>query len=550
MSRPAHPCPKVLSFGEILWDIFGDRETIGGAPFNVAAHLAQFGIQSHFYSRIGSDRRGSLARHRLLDLGVSDTWLQVDPTRATGRVNVSLDAAGQPSYAIGADAAWDAIEAPTPPIADELVIENFSALVCGTLAQRSKGNQRALAAIRAILPGVPVFYDVNLRGSETPLATVLQTLPGTTLVKMNEAEMVAIAEKILGRVPPAEDFYSALHDRYGVRVLLCTRGAEGCPVHHEGGDAFTSPVRPVEVACNPLIATIYPTNKTTKLNHFHAWFPGGIVIGGLVSYALNATGFGWKVQFASMALPLAVYGFMFVGQKFPRTERVEQGISTGAMFAACVRPGFLLMVACMMMTAATELGPGQWIPDILSHAGVSGILVLVWITGLMAVGRQFAGPFVHKLSSTGMLLMSAVLSAAGLYLMSKTTGSLLFASATIFAFGVCFFWPTMLGYVSENYPKTGALGLAIMGGAGMLSAGYMVPMIGKFYDQGILARLPAGADLATATMDIQSAAGLETLGKVAVVPVVLAVVFLGFWFSAEEKNKVSHCRGPLPKRSK
>ena len=361
MSRPAHPCPKVLSFGEILWDIFGDRETIGGAPFNVAAHLAQFGIQSHFYSRIGSDRRGSLARHRLLDLGVSDTWLQVDPTRATGRVNVSLDAAGQPSYAIGADAAWDAIEAPTPPIADELVIENFSALVCGTLAQRSKGNQRALAAIRAILPGVPVFYDVNLRGSETPLATVLQTLPGTTLVKMNEAEMVAIAEKILGRVPPAEDFYSALHDRYGVRVLLCTRGAEGCPVHHEGGDAFTSPVRPVEVACNPLIATIYPTNKTTKLNHFHAWFPGGIVIGGLVSYALNATGFGWKVQFASMALPLAVYGFMFVGQKFPRTERVEQGISTGAMFAACVRPGFLLMVACMMMTAATELGPGQWI---------------------------------------------------------------------------------------------------------------------------------------------------------------------------------------------
>ncbi len=283
----------------------------------------------------------------------------------------------------------------------------------------------------------------------------------------------------------------------------------------------------VEAACNPLIATIYPTNKTTKLNHFHVWFPGGIVIGGLISYALGAAGFGWKVQFASMALPLAVYGFMFIGQKFPRTERVEQGVSTGDMFAACVRPGFLFMVACMMMTAATELGPGQWIPNILSHAGVSGILVLVWITGLMAVGRQFAGPFVHKLSPAGMLLMSAVLSAAGLYLMSKTTGGMLFASATIFAFGVCFFWPTMLGYVSENYPKTGALGLAIMGGAGMLSAGYMVPLIGKFYDQGILARLPAGADVATATMDIQSAAGLETLGKVAVVPVVLAVVFLG-----------------------
>lgn len=251
------------------------------------------------------------------------------------------------------------------------------------------------------------------------------------------------------------------------------------------------------------------------------------MIGGLVSYALNAAGFGWKVQFASMALPLAVYGFMFIGQKFPRTERVAQGVSTRDMFAACVRPGFLLMVACMMMTAATELGPGQWIPNILSHTGVSGILVLVWITGLMAVGRQLAGPFIYKLSPIGMLLMSAALSAVGLYLMSKTTGGMLFASATIFAFGVCFFWPTMLGYVSENYPKTGALGLAVMGGAGMLSAGYMVPVIGKLYDQGILARLPAGSDIATVSTDIQSAAGLETLGKVAVVPIVLAVIFLG-----------------------
>lgn len=295
----------------------------------------------------------------------------------------------------------------------------------------------------------------------------------------------------------------------------------------------------VEAACNPLIATIYPNNKTTKLNHFHVWFPGGIVIGGLISFALAQAGFGWKVQFASMALPLVVYGFMFMGQSFPRTERVEQGVSTGDMFAACVRPGFLLMVACMTMTAATELGPGQWIPNILSHAGVSGILVLVWITGLMAVGRQFAGPFVHKLSPTGMLLMSAVLSAAGLYLMSKTTGGMLFASATIFAFGVCFFWPTMLGYVSENYPKTGALGLAIMGGAGMLSAGYMVPVIGKLYDQGIRERLPAGTDLTAASMDIQSAAGLETLGRVAIVPVVLAVIFLALLLVRRSEKKAA-----------
>ncbi len=282
----------------------------------------------------------------------------------------------------------------------------------------------------------------------------------------------------------------------------------------------------VEAACNPLIATIFPNDKTTKLNHFHVWFPGGIVIGGMVSFVLEKAGLGWKAQFASMALPLVVYGFMFFKQDFPRTERVQQGVSTGDMFAACVRPGFLLMVACMVMTAATELGPQQWVPSILTNAGVSGVLVLVWITGLMAVGRQFAGPFVHKLSPIGMLIMSAVLSALGLFAMSRAGGGMLFAAATLFAFGVCFFWPTMLGFVSENFPRTGALGLAIMGGVGMLSASYMVPLIGRSYDKGIALRLPPGADPAKASMDIQAAAGLHTLGNVAVVPAALAMVFI------------------------
>jgi MFS family permease len=282
----------------------------------------------------------------------------------------------------------------------------------------------------------------------------------------------------------------------------------------------------VEAACNPMIATIYPKDKTTKLNHFHVWFPGGIVIGGVVAFLLGKMGLGWKAQFASMLIPLGIYGFMFFRQDFPRTERVQQGVSTGAMWAECFRPGFLLMVACMFMTAATELGPQQWVPNIFDNAGYSGALVLSWITLLMALGRQFAGPFVHRLAPSGMLLTSAILSALGLYAMSQTSGILLLGSATIFAFGVCFFWPTMLGFVNEQYPKTGALGLAVMGGAGMLSASQMVPLIGRFYDKGIAARLPAGADPTGAAISIQAAAGLETLGKVAVLPCVLAVIFL------------------------
>jgi len=193
------------------------------------------------------------------------------------------------------------------------------------------------------------------------------------------------------------------------------------------------------------------------------------------------------------------------------------------------------------LTAATEFGAENWIPAIMSNAGVSGILVLVWITGLQWLGRQFAGVFVHRVSPPGMLVFSAILSALGLYAMSHTTGVMLFAAATIFAVGVCFFWPTMLGTVSERFPKTGALGLAIMGGAGMLSASFIVPLVGRWFDKAIAARVPAGqtaeafkaaapgSDLATQWTQIQASAGLESLGKLVMIPSILAIVFFGLF---------------------
>jgi MFS family permease len=174
----------------------------------------------------------------------------------------------------------------------------------------------------------------------------------------------------------------------------------------------------------------------------------------------------------------------------------------------------------------------------MDNAGVSGTLVLTLITALMWAGRQTAGVVVHRVSSLGMLLFSAILATAGLYVMSHSSGAMLFVSAAIFALGVCFFWPTMLGTVSERFPNTGALGLAIMGGAGMLSASFVVPYVGRFYDNGIAARLASGEtvdSLAAAAKgtetaihwsSIQSSAGLEALGKVAILPAALAVVFL------------------------
>jgi MFS family permease len=306
----------------------------------------------------------------------------------------------------------------------------------------------------------------------------------------------------------------------------------------------------VEAACNPLITTLFPDNKTTKLNHFHVWFPGGIVIGGVMAYLLEKAGFGWKVEFATMLVPLAIYGVMFLGQTFPKTERVQQGVSYGSMLTACLNPLFLLMVVCMFMTATTELGSTTWIPNILTSAGVPGILVLAWINGLMAFGRQSAGTFVHKFSPLGMLLLSSILSALGLYAMSHSTGGMLYVAATVFALGVCFFWPTMLGFVNERFPRTGAMGLAIMGGCGMLSVAFALPILGKYFDEGIsqrippgqtsdaLAAAPDGSALATSWLHIQASAGLEMLGRVAALPVILFFIFLVL-FLARPKTKAA-----------
>lgn len=302
----------------------------------------------------------------------------------------------------------------------------------------------------------------------------------------------------------------------------------------------------VEAACNPLIATLYPDQKIKRLNMFHVWFPGGIVIGGLVSWAIGQVGIGgdnaWKIRMATMLLPLLVYGFMLLGKKFPSTERVASGVSTGQMFGACVQPFFLLFVVCMLMTASTELGPNQWIPSILTlTAGFSGILILVWINGLMAVGRTFAGQLVHRISPVGVLMGSSFFSIIGLYMLSQATSKVpALAAATLFAVGVCFFWPTMLGVVSERFPKTGSLGLAVMGGAGNMAIAFILPIMGKINDKATeaaaggadqLAQLKASkaADAAAALVKAQATGGATTLKQVVVLPVILLVIFIGIY---------------------
>ena len=296
----------------------------------------------------------------------------------------------------------------------------------------------------------------------------------------------------------------------------------------------------VEAACNPLIATLYPEEKIKRLNLFHVWFPGGIVIGGLASYLITSRGFGgdaaWKIKFGMMLIPLAVYAAMFLGRRFPQTERTASGVSTGTMFGACLKPFFLLFVLCMLMTAITELGPQQWFPNILSlTTDIEGIWILIWITGLMAVGRMFAGPVVHTLSPVGLLIASSILSAIGLYWIAQANAAApVFIAATIFALGVCFFWPTMLGVVNERFPKTGALGLAVMGGAGSFASGVIQPIIGRTYDR--VAAESAGMSMAqyqaaagSIPPQALAAGGRAALEQVVVLPIILTVIFTGIY---------------------
>jgi len=278
----------------------------------------------------------------------------------------------------------------------------------------------------------------------------------------------------------------------------------------------------VEAACNPLTVTLFPENKTTMLNRFHVWFPGGIVIGGLISYLfIEQLQIDWHYLIATLFIPLVIYAWLFFKLKFPQTERVTKGVSTKQMFASCLTPLFLVILICMFMTGATELGTNTWIVGLLQGANVSGILILVFINGLMALGRSFAGPVVHRLNPNGMLITSAFLAGIGLILLSYSSGYMAFGAAFVFAAGVCFFWPTMLGFVSEYLPNTGALGLSLMGGAGMFSTAIIIPFMGKWYDGFKTAAIAKGL---TGTQ-ADAAAGSQTFLKVAIMPAILVVVF-------------------------
>jgi MFS family permease len=282
-----------------------------------------------------------------------------------------------------------------------------------------------------------------------------------------------------------------------------------------------------EAACNPMIADAHEGKQmNTLLNRFHMWFPGGIVLGSLVSLLMTSLDLGWQAQIWIIMIPTLIYAYLFMGQTFPK-PRTEAVTSVGENLKAMISPIYLFILGCMALTAISEFGPQQWTSLILSSSGAHPMVILALITGLMAIGRYFGGDIVHKYDQTGVLLGSAVLTAVGIFLFSTQTGGMVYVAAIFFALGVCYFWPNMIGFVAEKIPLSGALGMSIVGGMGMFSTSIFQAIIGGWIDSSTAEQSAKG--LTGTTLEL--AAGQQTLTYMISFPGILIILFaiLYFW---------------------
>ncbi|WP_460976315.1 MFS transporter [Spirosoma knui] len=340
-----------------------------------------------------------------------------------------------------------------------------------------------------------------------------------------------------------------------------------------------------EAACNPMIADMYTGSQMNKmLNRFHMWFPGGIVVGSLISLVMGPANLNlsWQAQVWVIIIPAITYAFLFFGQAFPKSsnEASTQGLRTspiarGALILAAVcfmlklaidfdwlavsdsirvtinviallsamigiylffGGLFLFMFCCMALTAISEFGPQQWVGIIMSKSGAQPLIILALTTGIMAVGRYFGGPIIHRIDHTGVLLGGSIFATIGIYLFSTQTGAMAYVAAIFFAVGVCYFWPTMIGFIAERIPQSGALGMSIVGGVGMFSTSIFQPIIGRWID----AERAVQATTGKVGNELELAAGQATLTKMTTFPIILIVAFiiLFFWMRNRKAGHV------------
>lgn len=281
-----------------------------------------------------------------------------------------------------------------------------------------------------------------------------------------------------------------------------------------------------ESVVNPVVATMYPKEKTKWLNILHAGWPSGLVLAGLAGIAMMHVQIRWEWIIGVILIPTLLYGTMIFKRRFPVSERVQAGVSyldmvkevgiggifiivslctfqlgsllgwsltgkivitlaatgiLGAMVRSWGRPVFILLLLIMVLLATTELGTDSWITDLMTpemaKVGLSGGWVLIYTSLIMAVLRFYSGPFVHRFAPLGLLALSAFIAIVGLQFLSYATGMLIIVAATIYALGKTFLWGTMLGVVAEQFPKGGVLALNFTGAVGQVGVGVIGAVI-------------------------------------------------------------------------
>jgi DHA2 family metal-tetracycline-proton antiporter-like MFS transporter len=302
----------------------------------------------------------------------------------------------------------------------------------------------------------------------------------------------------------------------------------------------------VESFINPVVATIFHSNKSKWLNILHAGWPAGLALGAMFCAVFPEATFGfdavWKFRFALCFVPVLLYAVLVLPCKFPINERVAAGVSyremlkevgavgffmissliaaaiyqmagkevnwtTAISFSAIVAILigvytrsfgnwlFLLVLVIIGPLATTELGTDGWMPELLKLNSPAdspnfAAWVFVYVSTIMTVLRFYAGPIVHRFSPVGLLVVSSAIAVIGLVLLSQSVGWAIVAASTIYAFGKTFLWSTTLGFTSEQFPKGGALTLNGVSAVGVLFLGVLgSPFIGYQQDQDVHHRL-------------------------------------------------------------
>jgi len=293
-----------------------------------------------------------------------------------------------------------------------------------------------------------------------------------------------------------------------------------------------------EASINPILTTLYADDKTGRLNALHAWWPAGVVVGGLLSLLFfEKLHIGWQPLVALIMVPGAVFGAWALTQDFPRTESSRLGVPFREMIAdPFKRPGFWVFPAIMFLTASAELAPGSWVDIALTQTvGMPGIIVLVYVSAIMFVMRHFAGVLEQRFSDMGLLAICTVPAAGGLYLLSlaaSPAGAIM--AATLWAIGVCFMWPTMLAATARRYPRGGPWSIGIVGFAGAIAIWFVLPKIGEIYDrakmekaggEALFAALAPGPEM----QQVLAFAAQKSFQVIAIVPVALFFIFSILW---------------------